>query len=154
MPAIRASTPGSLATLIESVDDARRLEPREVGPFEYLDKIPLKTGYEELGVRVADQRDHNGASFTHLHPKDIGGAILSIDAMEPFERWEWQLIRHVPVVRERTATHRTAAVSLRAVEADRTEVAVSVESGGRAEPRVAETAVNRLYDLVQTAATL
>jgi 2,3,4,5-tetrahydropyridine-2-carboxylate N-succinyltransferase len=30
----------------------RRLEPREVGPFEYLDKIPLKTGYEELGVRV------------------------------------------------------------------------------------------------------
>jgi 2,3,4,5-tetrahydropyridine-2-carboxylate N-succinyltransferase len=30
----------------------RQLEPREVGPFEYLDKIPLKTGYEKLGVRV------------------------------------------------------------------------------------------------------
>jgi 2,3,4,5-tetrahydropyridine-2,6-dicarboxylate N-succinyltransferase len=30
----------------------RRMEPREVGPFEYRDKIPLKTGYEELGVRV------------------------------------------------------------------------------------------------------
>ena len=30
----------------------RRMEPREVGPFEYHDKIPLKTGYEELGVRV------------------------------------------------------------------------------------------------------
>jgi len=30
----------------------RQLEPREVGPFEYLDKIPLKTGYEALGVRV------------------------------------------------------------------------------------------------------
>ena len=30
----------------------RELEPREVGPFEYLDKIPLKRGYEELGVRV------------------------------------------------------------------------------------------------------
>jgi 2,3,4,5-tetrahydropyridine-2-carboxylate N-succinyltransferase len=30
----------------------RQLEPREVGPFEYVDKIPLKTGYEELGVRV------------------------------------------------------------------------------------------------------
>src|SRR3979490_3208781 len=28
------------------------MEPREVGPFEYHDKIPLKTGYEELGVRV------------------------------------------------------------------------------------------------------
>jgi 2,3,4,5-tetrahydropyridine-2,6-dicarboxylate N-succinyltransferase len=31
---------------------SRRMEPREVGPFEYHDKIPLKSGYEELGVRV------------------------------------------------------------------------------------------------------
>ena len=30
----------------------RQMEPREVGPFEYHDKIPLKSGYEELGVRV------------------------------------------------------------------------------------------------------
>jgi 2,3,4,5-tetrahydropyridine-2-carboxylate N-succinyltransferase len=30
----------------------RQMEPREVGPFEYHDKIPLKRGYEELGVRV------------------------------------------------------------------------------------------------------
>jgi 2,3,4,5-tetrahydropyridine-2,6-dicarboxylate N-succinyltransferase len=30
----------------------RELELREVGPFEYLDKIPLKHGYEQLGVRV------------------------------------------------------------------------------------------------------
>ena len=30
----------------------RQMEPREVGPFEYRDKIPLKTGYESLGVRV------------------------------------------------------------------------------------------------------
>jgi len=30
----------------------RELEPREVGPFEYHDKIPLKRGYERLGVRV------------------------------------------------------------------------------------------------------
>jgi 2,3,4,5-tetrahydropyridine-2,6-dicarboxylate N-succinyltransferase len=30
----------------------RQMEPREVGPFEYHDKIPLKRGYERLGVRV------------------------------------------------------------------------------------------------------
>jgi 2,3,4,5-tetrahydropyridine-2,6-dicarboxylate N-succinyltransferase len=30
----------------------RKMEPREVGPFEYNDKIPLKQGYEQLGVRV------------------------------------------------------------------------------------------------------
>ena len=30
----------------------RQMEPIELGPFEYHDKIPLKHGYEELGVRV------------------------------------------------------------------------------------------------------
>jgi 2,3,4,5-tetrahydropyridine-2,6-dicarboxylate N-succinyltransferase len=30
----------------------RQMEPVELGPFEYHDKIPLKRGYEELGVRV------------------------------------------------------------------------------------------------------
>ena len=30
----------------------RNVEPMEVGPFEYLDKIPLKHDYERLGVRV------------------------------------------------------------------------------------------------------
>jgi 2,3,4,5-tetrahydropyridine-2,6-dicarboxylate N-succinyltransferase len=30
----------------------RKMEPQEVGPFEYHDKIPLKRHYERLGVRV------------------------------------------------------------------------------------------------------
>jgi 2,3,4,5-tetrahydropyridine-2-carboxylate N-succinyltransferase len=30
----------------------REMEPQEVGPFEYHDKIPLKRDYEQLGVRV------------------------------------------------------------------------------------------------------
>lgn len=30
----------------------RRMEPLEVGPFEYHDKIPLKRGHAEAGVRV------------------------------------------------------------------------------------------------------
>lgn len=30
----------------------RKVEPQELGPFEYSDKIPLKRGYAALGVRV------------------------------------------------------------------------------------------------------
>jgi hypothetical protein len=41
------------------------------------------------GARVVDQVDKDGAAFTHIHPKDIGGAILSLDRMIPKERWEW-----------------------------------------------------------------
>jgi 2,3,4,5-tetrahydropyridine-2,6-dicarboxylate N-succinyltransferase len=41
----------------------RQMEPREVGPFEYHDKIPLKTGYEELGVRVVPPATARYGSF-------------------------------------------------------------------------------------------
>jgi 2,3,4,5-tetrahydropyridine-2-carboxylate N-succinyltransferase len=41
----------------------RRMEPMEVGPFEYLDKIPLKRGYEALGVRVVPPATARYGSF-------------------------------------------------------------------------------------------
>jgi hypothetical protein len=44
---------------------------------------------KDAGARIADQMDKDGAAFTHIHPKDIGGAILSLDRMIPEERWEW-----------------------------------------------------------------
>jgi catechol 2,3-dioxygenase-like lactoylglutathione lyase family enzyme len=44
---------------------------------------------KDASARIADQRDKDGAAFTHIHPKDIGGAILSLDRMVPKERWEW-----------------------------------------------------------------
>jgi hypothetical protein len=44
---------------------------------------------KNASARIADQMDKGGAAFTHIHPKDIGGAILSLDRMVPKERWEW-----------------------------------------------------------------
>jgi hypothetical protein len=44
---------------------------------------------KSASARIADQRDQDGAAFMHIHPKDIGGAILSLDHMVPKERWEW-----------------------------------------------------------------
>jgi 2,3,4,5-tetrahydropyridine-2,6-dicarboxylate N-succinyltransferase len=41
----------------------RRIEPIEVGPFEYLDKIPLKHDYDELGVRVVPPATARYGSF-------------------------------------------------------------------------------------------
>ena len=40
-------------------------------------------------ARIVDQADLARASFTHVHPKDTGGAMLSIDTMQPREHWEW-----------------------------------------------------------------
>src|SRR6202795_3382580 len=53
------------------------------------DLAEARTRVHEAGARVVDQTDKDGAAFTHIHPKDIGGAILSLDRMHPKERWEW-----------------------------------------------------------------
>src|SRR4051794_24900052 len=41
----------------------RKVEPIEVGPFEYLDKIPLKRDYARLGVRVVPPATARYGSF-------------------------------------------------------------------------------------------
>jgi hypothetical protein len=43
----------------------------------------------DLGVRIVAQVDREGVAMTHLHPKDTGGAILSLDSMNPATRWDW-----------------------------------------------------------------
>ena len=57
--------------------------------FQCDDLAAARARVAEKGIRIADQFDGDGVAFTHLHPRDLGGAIVSIDAMVPTERWEW-----------------------------------------------------------------
>jgi hypothetical protein len=43
----------------------------------------------ELGVRTIWQADLDDVRGTHLHPKDVGGAIISIDEAQPWDSWRW-----------------------------------------------------------------
>jgi len=43
----------------------------------------------ELGVRIVWSVDLPGIRGTHLHPRDVGGAILSLDAADPPSSWQW-----------------------------------------------------------------
>jgi hypothetical protein len=43
----------------------------------------------QLGVRIVWQADLPGIRGTHLHPRDVGGAILSLDAADPPSSWQW-----------------------------------------------------------------
>jgi len=43
----------------------------------------------DLGVRVAWQIDLTDIRGTHLHPADVGAAILSLDQPEPAPSWRW-----------------------------------------------------------------
>jgi uncharacterized protein YndB with AHSA1/START domain len=79
---------------------------------------------------------------------------LVILAVEPYERWAWQLIKPVPLRRERVAKVRTVEVQVRYIEQELTKVTVRVGPGSSHDLRLAQAAVKRLYDLVQTAASL
>lgn len=56
-----------------------------------VDDIVEARGYiKAAGARVIEDVDMAGkVSMSHIHPKDIGGAILSVDQMFPPESWEW-----------------------------------------------------------------
>ncbi|MEE9606258.1 MAG: VOC family protein [Myxococcota bacterium] len=43
----------------------------------------------ELGVRIVWETTLEDAATIHLHPRDLGGAILSLDAMDPPDSWRW-----------------------------------------------------------------
>lgn len=75
-----------------------------------------------LGVRIVWEVTLPDAATIHLHPRDVGGAILSLDAMDPPASWRWagpDWQRHVRTdVTERLlgatlAAHDPAAMSAR-----------------------------------------
>jgi glyoxalase-like protein len=44
---------------------------------------------EELGVRVVWKAEVKGAATIHLHPRDVGAAIVSFDQMKEWDSWLW-----------------------------------------------------------------
>jgi Glyoxalase-like domain len=48
-----------------------------------------QTRFRSLGVRAIWQKDLDDIRAMHLHPKDVGGAIVSIDEPKPPASWRW-----------------------------------------------------------------
>jgi len=57
--------------------------------FQTDDLAAARARLERLGVRVVWQVALDDAATVHLHPRDVGGAIVSLDAMQPPESWRW-----------------------------------------------------------------
>ncbi len=69
---------------------------------------------EEFNVRVIEQATGAAYDMSHLHPKDIGGAIVSLDQMTPPEHWEWA----GPHWRESVVTSVTTAITGVEIQSD------------------------------------
>ena len=56
----------------------------QVDKFEDSQKL-----VNEYNIKTVWETDLPKAKAMHLHPKQMGGAILSLDWMEPKESWKW-----------------------------------------------------------------
>lgn len=57
--------------------------------FQIPDLATARLRLTNLGVRVVWTADLPGMAGTHLHPKDVPGAIVSLDWADPAESWRW-----------------------------------------------------------------
>jgi hypothetical protein len=57
--------------------------------FQVPDLAAARRRLAGLAVRVVWTADLPGMVGTHLHPKDVPGAIVSLDWAEPVESWRW-----------------------------------------------------------------
>ncbi len=71
----------------------RLLDKRGDGGYMVLAQVsalaPVARRIESLGMRKVWQTEHQEVSAIHLHPKDIGAAIVSFDEMRPATEWCW-----------------------------------------------------------------
>ena len=57
--------------------------------FQLADLTLARRRVAELGVRVIWTADLPDIAGTHLHPKDVPGAIVSLDWADPADSWRW-----------------------------------------------------------------
>jgi hypothetical protein len=57
--------------------------------FQMPDLAAARRRVADAGIRVVWSADYADIAGTHLHPKDVPGAIVSLDWAEPPESWRW-----------------------------------------------------------------
>jgi len=57
--------------------------------FQVTDIDGVRRRVKDMDIRVVWHAELEDIQAMHLHPKDIGGAIVSIDEPVPYESWRW-----------------------------------------------------------------
>jgi hypothetical protein len=92
---------------------ARRGDSGYMVIFETSQLAEDRTRVEALGARVVWEVVLNDISTIHLHPRDTGGAIVSLDQPNPAGEWRWG----GPEWRAYARTHRVRRIVSAEVEA-------------------------------------
>ena len=75
--------------------------------FQTRDLDARRRHFEKHGVRIAWEVALDDIATAHLHPRDTGGAIVSIDEARPWESWRWA----GPTWREHIRTERVTGIA-------------------------------------------
>ncbi len=84
-----------VVTPVQPVTTAGRYLQRRGGDSGYMaifqvpDLAQARRRVEAAGIRVVFTAKAAGIEGIHLHPKDVPGAIVSVDCAEPPECWPW-----------------------------------------------------------------
>ena len=103
--------------------------------FQVPDLAAARRRVAGLGVRVVWTADLPDIAATHLHPRDVPGAIVSLDWAAPAESWRWAGPSWTGRAPERSAsgvTGLTIEVSDPPAAAQRWAAVLGIPVGGRA----------------------
>ncbi|HIG62136.1 MAG TPA: hypothetical protein EYQ22_14720 [Gammaproteobacteria bacterium] len=76
-------------TAVSRMLDRMRGDCGYMALFQVDDLAPVSERVEQLGLRKIWQVERAEVKAFHVHPKDIGGALVSFDEMIPAEAWVW-----------------------------------------------------------------
>jgi hypothetical protein len=88
--------------------------------FDLEDLAAGRQRAKDSGIRTVWEIDLPDISGTHLHPVDIGGAIVSIDGSKPYGSWRWGGPEWTGQIGTGGAPGRLAGVTLTVAEPART----------------------------------
>jgi hypothetical protein len=81
--------PKQEGTTAERYLERRKGDGGYMAIFQTEDAAVEKQRMADLGVKIVWEADLEDAKGLHLHPRDVGGAIVSLDVMIPPESWRW-----------------------------------------------------------------
>lgn len=82
-------SPKEQGTTAERLLDKRGGDGGYMTIFQVRDFAEARERIEAADARIVAERHGENYDFAHIHPKDIGGAIVSVDEMRPWDHWEW-----------------------------------------------------------------
>lgn len=96
------------------------------------DALAYRKRLHDMGIRAVATRDQRDYTYTHFHPADVGGFLLSIDAGAPEDDWKQTLCPWVPAGPDwKSHVREDGALELKAVELQSADPVATAELWGK-----------------------